>query len=91
MDVSNKIFFAEPLLFDNTIEANIRFGKPGASFEDIVKAAESANAHDFIMSFPDGYQTNVGNKGGKLSGGQKQRVRVENICVPMPDRHLTPL
>ena len=50
---------------NTTIEANIRFGKPDATFEEIVKAAESANAHDFIMSFPDGYQTNVGTRGGK--------------------------
>lgn len=56
----------EPLLFDTTIEDNIRYGKPDATFEEIVKAAESANAHDFIMSFPDGYQTKVGPKGGKF-------------------------
>jgi ABC-type multidrug transport system fused ATPase/permease subunit len=55
----------EPLLFDTTIEANIRYGKPDATFEAIVYAAESANAHDFIMSFPDGYQTRVGPKGGR--------------------------
>ena len=58
--------------------ANIRYGKPEATFEDIVKAAESANAHDFIMSFPDGYQTKVGSRGGKLSGGQKQRVSMKS-------------
>ena len=63
----------EPILFDVTIEENIRYGKPNATFEEIVEAARSANAHDFIMSFPDGYQTAVGPKGGKLSGGQKQR------------------
>lgn len=63
----------EPILFDNTIENNIRYGKPDANFEEIVEAAKSANAHDFIMSFPNGYQTIVGQKGGKLSGGQKQR------------------
>ena len=63
----------EPILFDATIEDNIRYGKPDATFEEIVEAAISANAHDFIMSFPDGYQTLVGPKGGKLSGGQKQR------------------
>lgn len=56
----------EPLLFDTTIEDNIRYGKPDATFEEIVKAAESANAHDFIMSFPDGYKTNVGAKGSKF-------------------------
>jgi len=56
----------EPLLFDTTIEDNIRYGKPDATFEEIVKAAESANAHDFIVSFPEGYQTNVGSRGGKF-------------------------
>ena len=56
----------EPLLFDTTIEANIRYGKPDATFEDIVHAAEAANAHDFIMSFPDGYQTMVRARGGAL-------------------------
>jgi len=54
----------EPLLFDTTIEENIRYGKPDATFEEIVAAAESANAHDFIMAFPDGYKTNVGSRGG---------------------------
>lgn len=74
----------EPLLFDTTIEANIRYGKPDATFEEIVKAAESANAHDFIMSFPDGYQTNVGTRGGKLSGGQKQRVAIARAMLRDP-------
>lgn len=71
----------EPLLFDTTIEANIRFGKSDASFEDIVVAAQAANAHDFIMSFPDGYQTMVGARGGKLSGGQKQRVAIARAVL----------
>jgi ATP-binding cassette subfamily B (MDR/TAP) protein 1 len=71
----------EPLLFDTTVEANIRYGKPDATFEDVVHAAESANAHDFIMSFPDGYQTMVGARGGKLSGGQKQRVAIARAVL----------
>ena len=71
----------EPLLFDTTIEENIRYGKPDATFEEIVQAAESANAHDFIMTFPEGYQTLVGPSGGKLSGGQKQRVRHLLHCI----------
>jgi len=74
----------EPLLFDTTIEANIRYGKPDATFEEVVKAAESANAHDFIMSFPDGYQTGVGTRGGKLSGGQKQRVAIARAMLRDP-------
>jgi len=71
----------EPLLFDTTIEYNIRYGKPDATFEDIVQAAQSANAHDFIMSFPDGYQTMVGPRGGRLSGGQKQRVAIARAVL----------
>jgi len=74
----------EPILFDSTIEDNIRYGKPDASFEEIVEAAAAANAHDFIMSFPDGYQTQVGPKGGKLSGGQKQRVAIARAILRDP-------
>lgn len=74
----------EPILFDVTIEENIRYGKPNATFEEIVEAARSANAHDFIMSFPDGYQTAVGPKGGKLSGGQKQRVAIARAILRDP-------
>jgi len=74
----------EPLLFDTTIEENIRFGKPGATFEEIVQAARSANAHEFITSFPEGYQTMVGPKGGKLSGGQKQRVAISRAILRDP-------
>jgi ATP-binding cassette subfamily B (MDR/TAP) protein 1 len=74
----------EPILFDATIEDNIRYGKPDASIDDIMEAASSANAHDFIMSFPDGYQTQVGHKGGKLSGGQKQRVAIARAILRDP-------
>jgi len=74
----------EPILFDSTIEDNIRYGKPGATIKEIMEAAESANAHDFIMSFPDGYQTQVGPKGGKLSGGQKQRVAIARAILRDP-------
>ena len=64
----------EPALFATTIEHNIRYGNPGASREEIEKAAKRANAYDFIMSFPDGFETQVGDKGLQLSGGQKQRI-----------------
>jgi ATP-binding cassette subfamily B (MDR/TAP) protein 1 len=60
----------EPALFATTIEQNIRYGKPGASREEIEEAAKKANAHDFIQSLPDGYLTQVGDKGGQLSGGE---------------------
>lgn len=59
-----------------TIEENIAYGKPGASPEEIREAAVYANAHDFIESLPDGYQTQVGERGKKLSGGQRQRIAI---------------
>jgi ABC-type multidrug transport system fused ATPase/permease subunit len=64
----------EPALFATTIEHNIRYGNPSATREEIEKAAKRANAYDFIMSFPDGFETHVGDKGLQLSGGQKQRI-----------------
>ena len=64
----------EPTLFATTIAGNIRYGKPTATMDEIREAAIMANAHDFIMSLPDGYDTQVGDKGSQLSGGQKQRI-----------------
>lgn len=61
-------------LFAWTVLENIRYGKPGASEEEIIAAAKHANAHDFIMSMPHGYRTEIGQRGVKLSGGQKQRL-----------------
>ena len=63
-------------LFDNTIEENIRVGKKGATKEDIIKAAKKARIHDFIMSLPKGYETDIGENGGILSGGQRQRISI---------------
>lgn len=63
-------------LFDNTIEENIRVGKKGATKEQIIKAAKKARIHDFIMSLPKGYETDIGENGGILSGGQKQRISI---------------
>lgn len=63
-------------LFDNTIEENIRVGKKGATKEEIIKAAKKARIHDFIMSLPKGYKTNIGENGGILSGGQRQRISI---------------
>lgn len=64
----------EPTLFACSIKDNIRYGNPSATQEEIEAAAKLANAHDFITSFSDGYDTQVGDKGGQLSGGQKQRI-----------------
>lgn len=63
-------------LFDNTIEENIRVGKKGAAKEEIIEAAKKARIHDFIMSLPKGYETDIGENGGLLSGGQRQRISI---------------
>lgn len=66
----------EPFLFDDTIAANIAYGRSGASAEDIVEAARAAAAHDFIAALPEGYATRVGEAGMRLSGGQRQRIAI---------------
>lgn len=71
-------------LFAGTIMENIRYGKPGASDEEVIRAAKNANAHDFIMSFPDGYDTDIGQRGVKLSGGQKQRLSIARVFLKNP-------
>ncbi len=63
-------------LFDNTIEENIRVGKKGATKEEIIEAAKKARIHDFVMSLPKGYETDIGENGGLLSGGQRQRISI---------------
>jgi ATP-binding cassette subfamily B (MDR/TAP) protein 1 len=74
----------EPALFACTIRENIAYGSPGANQEQIEEAAKKANAHNFIVSFPDGYNTNVGDKGAQLSGGQKQRIALARVLVKNP-------
>ncbi|MGO5051857.1 ABC transporter ATP-binding protein [Lachnospiraceae bacterium LCP25S3_G4] len=71
-------------LFAGTIMDNIRYGNPNASDEDIIKAAKNANAHEFIMSFEDGYDTDIGQRGAKLSGGQKQRLSIARVFLKNP-------
>lgn len=71
----------EPTLFNETIANNIKYGAPDASRDEIVEAAKSANAYDFIMSFPDGFDTPVGERGTQLSGGQKQRIAVSAFAA----------
>jgi ATP-binding cassette subfamily B protein len=71
-------------LFAGTISDNIRYGKLDASREEIVEAAKKANAHDFIMDLPDGYDTDVGQRGVKLSGGQKQRLSIARVFLKDP-------
>ena len=71
-------------LFAGTIFENIAYGKPGASREEVIEAAKNANAHEFIMSFPDGYDTDIGQRGIKLSGGQKQRLSIARVFLKNP-------
>lgn len=71
-------------LFNGTIKENIAYGNFDASDEEIVEAAKKANIHDYIVSLPDGYQTNVGERGVKLSGGQKQRVSIARAFLKNP-------
>ncbi len=71
----------EILLFDDTVEANIAYGRPGASEAEIFEAARMAGAHDFITSFPDGYDTQVGPRGSNLSGGQRQRIAIARAML----------
>lgn len=68
-------------LFAGTIIDNIRYGKPNASNDEIIEAAKKAGAHEFIMELPDGYDTNIGQRGVKLSGGQKQRISIARVFL----------
>jgi subfamily B ATP-binding cassette protein MsbA len=74
----------ESILFNDTVSNNIAFGKPEASEEEIINAAKIANAHEFISQMPDGYQTNIGDRGGKLSGGQRQRISIARAVLKNP-------
>ncbi len=71
-------------LFAGTIYENIAYGKPNATKEEVINAAKNANAHEFIMSFPDGYDTDIGQRGIKLSGGQKQRLSIARVFLKNP-------
>jgi ATP-binding cassette, subfamily B, bacterial len=75
------VLLQETLVFDGTIRDNIAFGKPGASQRDIVNAAKEADAHDFVMTLPERYDTVIGQKGRRLSGGQRQRVAIARAMV----------
>uniref|UniRef100_A0A0N5B7B5 Mitochondrial potassium channel ATP-binding subunit n=1 Tax=Strongyloides papillosus TaxID=174720 RepID=A0A0N5B7B5_STREA len=74
----------EPILFHGTIEENIRYGKPNATDDEILRAAELANADKFISSFPDKYKTMIGERGVTLSGGQKQRIAIARAILKNP-------
>ena len=74
----------ETLLFNDTIEENIRYGTPGATREQVIEAAKQANAHDFIVSQPGGYDRVVGEKGFALSGGERQRIAIARAILKNP-------
>jgi len=78
------IVLQEPFLFSASIAENIAYGRPDASREQVVQAAQAANAHDFITGFPDGYETWVGERGVTLSGGQKQRIAIARALLYDP-------
>lgn len=71
-------------LFAGTILENIQYGRPGATRDEVIEAAKRANAHDFIMAFPEGYDTDIGQRGVKLSGGQKQRLSIARVFLKNP-------
>ncbi len=71
-------------LFAGTVFENIQYGKPGATRNEVIEAAKRANAHEFILSLPDGYDTDIGQRGIKLSGGQKQRISIARVFLKDP-------
>ena len=85
-DIRNQIAIVpqDVILFGGTILENISYGKLDATKEEIIKAAEQANAHSFITSFPEGYDTVVGERGVKLSGGQRQRIAIARALLKDP-------
>jgi ATP-binding cassette, subfamily B, bacterial MsbA len=74
----------EAILFNDSFFNNIAFGVENATMEQVVEAAKIANAHDFIMATEDGYDTNIGDRGGKLSGGQRQRISIARAVLKNP-------
>ncbi len=78
------IVLQDPFLFSSTIAENIAYGRKGATMEEIVEAAKAARAHEFILSFPGGYETKVGERGVTLSGGQKQRIAIARALLMDP-------
>jgi len=78
------IALQEPILFSGSVRDNIRYGRPDATDEEVIAAAKAAQAHDFIMSFPDGYDSQIGQRGVNISGGQKQRIAIARALLTKP-------
>jgi len=78
----------DTFLFNDTIEKNIAYGNSDASREDVIEAAMTAGIHDFITELPEGYETEVGQRGGRLSGGQRQRIAIARAVVRRPDLYI---
>lgn len=78
------IVLQDNILFSDSVKSNILMGNPNATDEEVIEAAKAANAHDFIMDLPEGYETKVGERGVKLSGGQKQRVAIARVFLKNP-------
>ncbi len=86
-DLRSKIGYVnqEAILFNDSFYNNIAFGVENTTEEDVIEAAKIANAHEFIMATPEGYQTNIGDRGGKLSGGQRQRISIARAILKNPE------
>ena len=78
------VVLQEPFLFSGSIAENISYAKPNATMEEIIAAAKAANAHEFIVKFPDGYDAEVGERGGQLSGGERQRISIARAILHNP-------
>ena len=77
------VVLQDPSLFEDTVADNIGYGKPDATRQEIIAAAKAANAHDFIVKFPDGYDTTVGERGVRVSGGERQRISMLLYLLPL--------
>ena len=78
------VVFQEPTLFSGSVRENVSYGSPDATIQAVENAAKAANAHDFIMKLPDGYDSQIGERGVKLSGGQKQRIAIARAVLKNP-------